>query len=222
MKRMRKVAFCTVHIALCLTFFALALGAQDEKGALAPENANEARLNKIQPPEKVLGAIGVQAGMVVGEIGAGRGRYTVQIAARVGASGKVYANDIDAKGLRHLEQRCAKWGFNNVETVLGEETDPRLPAGELDLIFMISTYHHISQPIKLMRNALPALKPEGKLAIAEWVKPGKSKKTASSTPPEIMEKQMNDAGYELERIVPFRRTGNDFNVYIFRAAGWTD
>jgi precorrin-6B methylase 2 len=222
MKRNSRIATCSVPIALCLTVLASAYGGQCNQGALAPENANEARLNRIQPPEKVLGAIGLRAGMVVGEIGAGRGRYTVQIAARVGESGRVYANDIDAKSLRHLEQRCAKWGIGNVETVLGEETVPHFPEGELDLIFMISTYHHISQPIELMHNALPALKPEGKLAIAEWVKLGESKKTASATPPEIMERQMGDAGYELERIVPFRRTNDNFNLYIFRTAGGTD
>jgi len=53
------------------------LGLED---ALAPEGPTEARLNRIQPPDQVLEAAGLQAGMVVGEIGAGRGRYSVQIA----------------------------------------------------------------------------------------------------------------------------------------------
>ena len=68
--------------ALALTFALHAL--EETPGPLTPENANEARLNRIQPPEKVLAAIGLEPGMSVGEIGAGRGRYTVQIASRVG------------------------------------------------------------------------------------------------------------------------------------------
>ncbi len=66
-------------------------------GVLAPENANEARLNSLQPPAKVLDVIGVRPGMTVAEIGAGRGRYAVQLAVRVGPGGKVYAEDIDAR-----------------------------------------------------------------------------------------------------------------------------
>ena len=41
-----------------------------------------------QPPEKVMDAIGVKPGMVISEIGAGRGRYTVHLASRVGEEGK--------------------------------------------------------------------------------------------------------------------------------------
>jgi SAM-dependent methyltransferase len=141
----------------------------------------------------------------------------VQIAHRVGESGKVYANDIDAAALRYLEQRCAKWGFGNVEAIVGEPTHPRFPEGELDLIFMISTYHHISQPTELMRNALPALKPDGRLAIAEWVPRNGNGATNSATPPEVLEKRMNEAGYELQRTVPFPDPTNGFNIYIFGA-----
>ena len=71
---------------------------QENKTVLTPENANEARLNRLQPPDQVMDAIGIKPGMVVAEIGAGQGRYVVQIAARVGETGKVYAEDIDAGG----------------------------------------------------------------------------------------------------------------------------
>ncbi|UCG28407.1 MAG: hypothetical protein JSV24_03335, partial [Bacteroidales bacterium] len=63
---------------------------QEVQNVLTPENANEARLNRLQPPEQVMDAIGIKPGMVVAEIGAGRGRYVVQLAVRVGETGKVY------------------------------------------------------------------------------------------------------------------------------------
>ena len=47
------------------------------EGVLAPENANEARLNRLQPPDQVMDALGIQSGMVGAEIGAGRGRWVV-------------------------------------------------------------------------------------------------------------------------------------------------
>ncbi len=45
--------------------------------------------DKLQPPEKVMKSIGVKPGMTIGEIGAGRGRYTVHLARGVGKKGKI-------------------------------------------------------------------------------------------------------------------------------------
>lgn len=214
MKNRAKLLGTVTFVAVLIAYFSIICGAQEEKGALAPENANEARLNRIQPPQKVLTAIGIEPGMVVGEIGAGRGRYTVQLAAAVGESGKVYANDIDAGALRYLEQRCARWNIGNIETILGGETVPNFPEGKLDLIFMISTYHHISDPVSLMHNAIPALKPDGRLAIVEWAP--SPERTGEYLTPEGMEKQLAEAGYELIRTETFLQTNN---IYIFRIAG---
>ncbi len=177
------------------------------------ENANEARLNGLQPPDLVMDAIGLKPGMTVAEIGAGRGRYVVQLAVRVGETGKVYAEDIDAPSLRHLESRCLNGGLRNVQTILGEVLDPKLPAGELDLIFVISSYHHFEDPVVLMRNARPALKPDGRLAIAEWLPRGED--TEETTTPEEMEAQMKAAGYTLERIDK-QLEANRIYIYLFR------
>lgn len=210
--------YCRKHMILILiTAFLLtaspAQEAQDKQNVLTPENANEARLNRLQPPDKVMDAIGLSPGMIVAEIGAGRGRYVVQFAVRVGENGKVYAEDIDAAALKYLERRCERWGLENVETVLGDVIDPKLPEGELDLIFVISAYHHFEDPIALLRNARAALKPDGKLAIGEWFPTDEYPR--SGTPPEKMEAEMNAAGYSLERLETFLKT-NRMYIYIFR------
>jgi ubiquinone/menaquinone biosynthesis C-methylase UbiE len=205
-----------VIIIIILAFLMASVAAQDtqkQQDVLTPDNANEARLNRLQPPGQVMNAIGIVPGMVVAEIGAGRGRYVVQFAVRVGESGKVYAEDIDAAALRYLEKRCERWELENVETILGDVTDPKLPDGELDLIFVISAYHHFSDPIALLRNARSALKPGGKLAIGEWFPT--DERPRSGTTPEQMENQMNAAGYRLERIETFLEA-NRMYIYVFR------
>jgi SAM-dependent methyltransferase len=179
---------------------------QDTQGVLAPENANEARLNRLQPPDRVMDAIGVRPGMVGAEIGAGRGRYVVQLAVRVGESGKIYAEDIDAGALRYLEGRCARWGLDNVETIVGDVIDPKLPEGELDFIFVISAYHHFDDPVALLRKARASLKPDGMLAIGEWLQ---------STSPEELEAEMEAAGYRLERTETFLEAKGLY-IYVFR------
>jgi ubiquinone/menaquinone biosynthesis C-methylase UbiE len=196
-----------VIIILALFFASARAGiTQEQQGVLTPENANEARLNGLQPPDQVMDAIGIKPGMAVAEIGAGHGRYVVQIAVRVGETGRVYAEDIDAASLRHLEQRCEKWGLEHVTTILGDVADPKLPDGELDVIFVISAYHHFEDPVALMRNARSSLKPDGVVAIGEWL---------NATSPEQVEAHMKAAGYKLERTETFLEKNNLY-IYIFR------
>lgn len=204
-------------LCLILTAFTLQGDARQEQDVRRAENANEARLNRLQPPDEVMDAIGLGPGMVVAEIGAGRGRYVVHLAVRVGKSGKVYAEDINGASLKHLESRCRRGGLENVETILGDITNPKLPEGELDLIFVISSYHHFADPVALMRNARPALKPDGRLAIAEWVSL-ESENEPETTTPEEMEAQMKAAGFALVRIDKLLEK-NDMYIYIFRIDG---
>ena len=194
-----------------VVFAPMFLAAQDNR--VAPENANEARLNRLQPPGQVMDIIGAAAGMTIAEIGAGQGRYVVHLADRVGPEGKIYAEDIDADALRHLAERCRRVGFTNVETVLGNPADPKLPAGKLDLIFVISSYHHFGDPVALMGRARPALKPTGRLAIAEWAPPKEGR--GEGTSPEKMRSQMEEAGFVLERIDKSLEA-NDLYIYLFR------
>ena len=170
-KRLKKSGLWTLACVWLLIGTALS---QVEKSSLAPEDANEARLNRLQPPDKVMDIIGLTAGMTIAEIGAGRGRYVVHLA---------------------------------------DLTDPKLPPGALDLIFVISSYHHFSDPVTLMRNARPSLKPAGRLAIAEWVT-GKDGH-GEGTSPETMTAQMESAGFILERIDKSFED-NRLSIYLFR------
>jgi len=210
MNRLKKVVLLVGLVVLSGSVWASAQ--QASQGALDPEDANEARLNRLQLPERTMDAIGIVAGMSVAEIGAGRGRWVVQLAVRVGTRGRVYAEDIDESALNHLSKRCARWGLHQVETVLGDASDPKLPAGQLDRIFVISSYHHFADPVALLRKARAGLKPGGKLAIGEWF-PSQATGT-TGTEPEVLKAQMAAAGYMFERMETFLQ-GNGMNIYLF-------
>lgn len=155
-----------------LVFFAsLVLLIMGHKAFLAAQTdlseAGELSSIERQPPDKVMDAVGVKPGMVIGEIGAGRGRYTVYLARRVGNTGKVVANDIDAKSLGYLKDRCARQGFRNVEPILGEEEDPLFPDNSLDMAIMIWVYHMLDKPDPLLKNLRPSLKPGALLVILD-------------------------------------------------------
>ena len=89
-----------------------------------PEEENE---NLLQPPDKIMDAIGLKPGMIIGEVGAGFGRFTVWLARRVGNKGVVYANDIDEGALEFLERRSKQGGLDNIKIVLGQTHDPCFP-----------------------------------------------------------------------------------------------
>jgi ubiquinone/menaquinone biosynthesis C-methylase UbiE len=210
MNRLKRIVLLVGLVILSGGVWAIAQ--QPSQGVLDPEDANEARLNRLQMPERTMDAIGIVAGMSVAEIGAGRGRWVVQLAVRVGTRGRVYAEDIDESALNHLSKRCARWGLHQVDTILGSTSDPKLPAGQLDRIFVISSYHHFADPVALLRKARAGLKPGGKLAIGEWF-PSQATGT-TGTEPEMLKAQMAAAGYVFERMETFLQ-GNGMNIYLF-------
>jgi ubiquinone/menaquinone biosynthesis C-methylase UbiE len=120
--------------------------------------------------EGALDAIGLKPGMTAAEIGAGTGYVSLRMARRVGPSGKVYATDLQRPMLELLRQNAAKAGIRNVETILGGEADPKLPAGQIDLIILVDVYHEFSQPQKMLQGIRAALKPDGRLVQLEYRK----------------------------------------------------
>ncbi|MBN1224794.1 MAG: hypothetical protein JXB23_16220 [Candidatus Aminicenantes bacterium] len=69
---MERKAIVFILVILIFLFTSLcAYPDQEEEGVLKPETANEARLNRLQPPDKVMDAIGIEPGMIVAEIGTG-------------------------------------------------------------------------------------------------------------------------------------------------------
>jgi SAM-dependent methyltransferase len=171
----------------------------------------EQQTNERQPPDKVLAAIGVKPGMVIGEVGAGRGRYTVHLARGVGDSGKVYANDINAASLEYLRRRCADEGIRNVETILGEVEDPLFPPGALDMAFMVLTYHHLAKPVELLKNLIPSLKP-GAIIVVIDPDPERDEDGGGheSTSAEKMRRDASRAGLQVVRIETFLERDNIF------------
>ncbi len=119
---------------------------------------SEASRDQELQPDRVIRAVGVEPGMTVGEIGAGRGYFTVKLARAVGPTGRVLANDIDSGALASLERRCRREDLDNVETVLGEYEDPLLPDRALDMVFIVYAFHDIDDQVSLLENLAPSLR----------------------------------------------------------------
>ena len=133
------------------------------------EETWEKNANMRQPPDQVMDMVGIKPGMIIGEVGAGRGRYTVHLARRVGDRGRIYANDIDTHALEYLKERCRKNGLANIETVLGKPDNPLFPRTGLDMVFMVWTYHMMEKPVEMLRSLIPYLRPGALVVMVEPV-----------------------------------------------------
>ena len=121
-----------------------------------------------EAPGKALAAIGIAKGSTVADIGAGSGYMTWRMAALVGPTGKVYANDIQENMLALLKKNVEQRKLTNVETVLGAADDPKLPAGQIDMALLVDVYHEFSEPQKMLRHIRDSLKPDGRLVLLEY------------------------------------------------------
>ncbi len=175
----------------------------------------EEKFESFQPSGKIMDVIGVEPGEIVGEIGAGNGRFAVKVADRVGREGLVYANDIDGKAVDFMEERCRRQNITNMRVIHSRETDPGFPDAKLDLVYIINTYDHLSDPVTLLRNTAPALKPSGRLAIIATDSRKLKDHRGHATPREVVLEQAADAGFEL---VAMDTTFLYDNIYLFRIA----
>jgi ubiquinone/menaquinone biosynthesis C-methylase UbiE len=123
-----------------------------------------------EQPEVALDALQIRPGMVVADVGAGVGYFTIRLAHRVGPTGKVYANDIQPEMLSRLQDRLDEDKITNVEPVLGTQADPRLPANKIDLVLMVDVYHELAQPQRMLQQLRKALKADGRLVVVEYRK----------------------------------------------------
>ena len=199
-------------LALSLSVQGPAAASQDTDRLTEPR---EVFANSIQPPKEVMDLIGILPGLVIGEVGAGRGRVTVHLADRVGAKGKVYANDINAAALDYLNERCKRQGIANVETILGLVDDARFPANSLDLVFMAWVFHHVEKPIPLLKSLLPSLKPWASVVMVE-PDPAHTGASGRALTRELVGREAKEAGFELAGMIEGRF--KEDNIFILRPA----
>lgn len=133
-------------------------------------STEEAR-DRVREAEQIMDAAAVAPGMTVADIGAGDGYYTVRLAQRVGARGRVLAQDIQPKVIERLADRVARERLDNVSLKLGAVDDPRLPPNSFDRVFLVHMYHEIGEPYAFLWRLYPALRAGGEVIVVDSDRP---------------------------------------------------
>ncbi|MGH8630114.1 MAG: methyltransferase domain-containing protein [Burkholderiales bacterium] len=120
-----------------------------------------------QRPAEVMNALAVEPGSAVADVGCGEGYFSLHLAQRVGATGRVYAVDTDEEALGKLRAEAKKQKLAQIEIIVGADDDPRLPAGRLDAVLIVNAYHEMRRYDALLEAIHRALKPGGRLGIID-------------------------------------------------------
>jgi ubiquinone/menaquinone biosynthesis C-methylase UbiE len=127
----------------------------------------EAR-EKEEACSKLLGALDVQLGQTVCDLGCGNGFYTLKLAKLVGPNGTVWAVDIQPEMLDLLAERAAARNVTNLQPTLGGATSPNLPPEAIDLVLLVDVYHEFSHPKQMLEQVRASLRPNGRVALVEY------------------------------------------------------
>ena len=163
---------------------------------------------------RVMDILGVAPGKAVADIGAGSGWFTVRAAKRVGAGGIAYAVDINPEAVRYIGKRAQKEQLQNVKTILSKADDPLLPAGSVDAVLLLKTYHEVAQPVVLLKNLRAALRPGAKVGVIDRNGNGEDHGVGR----DVVIREAKEAGYNLLEQYDFVK-GDKMDYFLVFTAG---
>jgi ubiquinone/menaquinone biosynthesis C-methylase UbiE len=152
-------------LSLLSLALAAALTAATQTAAPAPLDPDS-----LQRPGVLLREMKLEPGMTIADIGTGIGNMLPLLSHRVGPTGRVLAEDTADEFLAAAKDAATNQNLDNITFIKGTETDPKLPEGQVDIVFVQDVYHNFNNPEKMLAAFNKALRPEGKLIIVEYYK----------------------------------------------------
>ena len=223
--RLRVVSTLLLAVLLSSPVWLLQAGAQTPSSAPPQRPTSEpytGDLSIFETPgrdqrlqiDRVMDILGIKNGKTVADIGAGSGWFTVRAAKRVASNGLVLAVDINPQATRYIGERAQKEHLQNIKTIQSQPDDPLLPAGSVDAVLMLKTYHEIAQPVTLLRNLRAALRPGAKVGIIDRNGNGEN----HALDKDVVIREAKEAGYGLTGQYDFVKGDKMDYFLVFTAA----
>ena len=126
---------------------------------------------------------GIEKGSFVADIGCHEGYLSIHLAKKVGSEGQVFAVDVRSDRLESLEEHLKDREISNVNVILGDYDNPKLPKEALDVVVIMDTYHEMTDYMTILEHVNKSLKPGGRIVIIEKLKErikGKSRRAQTN------------------------------------------
>lgn len=159
--------------------------------------------------ERLAAWLEIQPGARVADFGAGDGTFAIAMARRVGASGMVYATELDDESLADIRKATKEAGLSNLAVIKGAVAKTHLPENCCDALLSRLVYHHLTDAAAINADLFRSLRPGGRLlvidfepgGIMDWIESPQTgeRHGGHGTPREKVVKEVTAAGFQLVR-----------------------
>lgn len=158
-----------------------------------------------QKPDTLLAIMDIQPAEKVADLGCGYGYFSLKLAERVGPDGKVFALDVDVEKVNKLRLLKRYGTLEQLEVIHNAPDNLKLAEQSLDKIFVLNTYHELSDLENILSQCKDALKPGGSIYIIDKVSDKLDNDKASRKKlvknhfirRPMVEQELTDAGFEV-------------------------
>lgn len=140
-------------------------------------------------------------GVVVADVIAGTGKWSLDLARRVGPTGRVYATEFGEGSLPELRKNVADSGLTNVTVLESTQQDVGLAPACCDAVLVRVVYHHFEHAPVVNLTLFRALRPDGVLAIIDFDHGTAEQQSGHGIARSRVQEELTAAGFELVRAI---------------------
>jgi ubiquinone/menaquinone biosynthesis C-methylase UbiE len=122
-------------------------------------------------PASNVAKLGLTEGMKVVDLGAGSGFYTMECSRRVGATGRVFAVDVQKDLLERMRSTAANSGLRNIEVIWGNAEKiggTKIRESLADRVIASNVLFQIEKRDDFVLEIKRITKPGGKVLVIDW------------------------------------------------------
>ncbi len=127
-------------------------------------------------PARVLELMAIEPGMILADVGAGSGYFTLRLAQAAGPRGRVYAPDIDPLAVEMLQGRLAQLHdpatMAQVRSYVCPSHTPWLPRNAVDRALFVDVHYYTADPLphwglQSLQGLFGGMRPGGQVHVIE-------------------------------------------------------
>lgn len=122
-------------------------------------------------PKKNIEQCGIQPGLIIADLGAGSGFYTLEAARALASTGKVYAVDAQKDLLARLKNNAVSEGLYNVEVIWGDIEKlggTSIKDNSIDLILICNVMFQLTDKKAVASETKRIVASGGRVLVVDW------------------------------------------------------